>query len=339
MSANLNKSSILGAVIMIAAVCSVSISAQTQPTANSLKAASTSTRETGEATVERKSAPPAKGTDPISGPEELSKVDPGSTVVDPLKDLPDTKIASGASGEAPAATTKTASVRPQAASSDEWQFQLTPYIWFVGITGRAGIGNRVIDTNTSVTDSDVELNFGFMGTFEARKNKFVILTDLQYSDLSTERGNPGPFFSSTRGSFKTFVLDPEVGYRVLDNGKGAFVDVLGGVRYWHVNGDLQFRAGILPAVEVSRSRGWIDGVVGLRGRAALSPRWFLTGKADLGGGGSKFTYQLFGGGGFMVTKSIALIGGYRHLSVNYDRDGFLFDMALHGPILGIGFRF
>lgn len=339
MSSNLNKASILGAIIMMAAVCSVSISAQTQATANSLKASPNSTREISEATVERKTAPPAKGTDPTSATDEMPEVNPGSTVVDPLKDHSDTKIVSRAASEPRAATGKTAPASSQSAPDDEWQFQLTPYLWIASISGRAGIGNRVIDTNTSLTDSDVELNFGFMGTFEARKNKLVILTDLQYSDLSTEKGNPGPLFSSTRGSFKTFVLDPEVGYRFADNGKGAFVDVLGGVRYWHVNGDLQFRAGILPAVEVSRSRSWIDGVVGLRGKAALSQRWFVSGKADVGGGGSKFTYQLFGGAGVMVTKSIALIGGYRHLKVDYDKDGFLFDMALHGPILGLGFKF
>ena len=64
-----------------------------------------------------------------------------------------------------------------AASTDEWQFQLTPYLWIASISGRAGIGNLIIDTDISVSDSDVELNFGFMATFEARKNKFVFLTD------------------------------------------------------------------------------------------------------------------------------------------------------------------
>ncbi|MCM3871858.1 MAG: hypothetical protein ND895_14340 [Pyrinomonadaceae bacterium] len=228
---------------------------------------------------------------------------------------------------------------PQGTPADEWQFQLTPYLWIASISGRAGIGNLVIDTDVSVTDSDVELNFGFMATFEARKNKFIFLTDLQYSNLSTERGNPGPLFSSTRASFKTFILDPEVGYRVLDNGKGAFVDVLGGIRYWHLNGTIDFRAGILPAAQASRSKSWVDGVAGLRGKAALSKRWFVVGKADLGAGGSDFTYQLFGGVGVNLGERIALIGGYRDLSVDYNKDGFLFDMSLHGPILGFGIKF
>jgi hypothetical protein len=66
---------------------------------------------------------------------------------------------------------------------------------------------------------------------------------------------------------------------------------------------------------------------------------FVIGKADLGGGGSKFTYQLFGGVGLLMGKRFALIGGYRDLSVNYNKDNFLFDVDLHGPIAGLSIRF
>ena len=232
-----------------------------------------------------------------------------------------------------------ATTGPQA-PADKWQFQFTPYLWIAGLSGRAGIGTLTTDVDAGITDTSVHLNFGFMGTFEARKNRLVILTDLQYSDLSTEHTTPGPLFSGARASFKTFVLDPEVGYRVIDNQeKGASVDVLGGFRYWHLRTDLLFNAGVVPTRTASASRDWADGVVGLRGRAHISPRLFVVGKGDLGGGGSKFTYQLFGGVGVTFGKRYALIGGYRHLHVNYNKDNFLFDMSLHGPIFGFGIKF
>ena len=229
---------------------------------------------------------------------------------------------------------------PQVPPADKWQFQFTPYLWIAGLSGRAGIGTLTTDVDAGITDTSVHLNFGFMGTFEARKNRLVILTDLQYSDLSTEHTTPGPLFSGARASFKTFVLDPEVGYRVIDNQeKGASLDVLGGFRYWHLRTDLLFNAGAVPTRSATASRDWADGVVGLRGRAHISPRLFVVGKGDLGGGGSKFTYQLFGGGGVTFGKRYALIGGYRHLHVNYNKDNFLFDMSLHGPIFGFGIKF
>ena len=234
----------------------------------------------------------------------------------------------------------TETLKPQGADPDKWQFQFTPYFWLAGINGRAGIGNLDVDVDASITDSDVDLNFGLMGTFEARKNRLVILTDFQYSNLGTDRATPRNLFSTASADFKTFVLDPEVGYRLIDNQeKGAFVDVLGGIRYWHLKSELTFNAGLLPAVSLTRSRDWVDGVAGIRGRKHLTPRLFLTGKADLGGGGSNLSYQLFGGVGVLFGKRFALIGGYRDLDVNYNKDGFLFDVALHGPIFGLGIKF
>lgn len=223
---------------------------------------------------------------------------------------------------------------------DKWQFQFTPYLWIAGINGKAGIGPLTADVDAALTDDNVDLNFGLMGTFEARKKRFVVLTDLQYSNLGADRATPGPLFSSAEADFKTFALDSEAGYRIVDNKeKGAFVDVLGGFRYWHLRTDLTFNAGLASSITASRSRGWVDGVAGIRGRAHLTPRVFLTGKADIGGGGSDFSYQLFGGVGVLVGKRYALIAGYRDLSVNYNKDGFLFDNSLHGPILGFGIKF
>ena len=229
---------------------------------------------------------------------------------------------------------------PQTVSSDGWQFRFTPYLWIAGISGNAGIGNLSVNVNSGITDSNVHLSFGFMGTLEARKNRFIIITDLQYSNLGTDHPTPGPLFTSAEASFKTFILDPEVGYRIAENtDKGTSVDVVGGFRYWHLNTDLTFTAGALPAITASRSRGWVDAVGGIRGRARLSKRLFVIGKADLGGGGSKFTYQLFGGVGLLMGKRFALIGGYRDLSVDYNKDNFLFDVALHGPVFGLSIRF
>jgi hypothetical protein len=344
MSSNPNKVSVLGAIIILATACTISVSAQSSAqspaSVNNLTVKPNPIHEVKETAVTKKSVPPAEGTDPIIGPEEVSEGRPGSEVPAPVRTHADTIVAGGAANEGPGASKRAASASPQTATTDEWQFQFSPYLWIAGISGQAGIGNLAVDVNSGITDSDVHLNFGFMGTLEARKNRWVILTDLQYSNLGTDRPTPRALFTEAQADFKTFILDPEVGYRVVDNpDKGAFVDVLGGIRYWHLRSDLTLTGGLLPAVSISKSRGWVDAVVGLRGKTQISKKWFITGKADVGGGGSQFTYQLFGGVGVMVSKKVALIGGYRDLKVNYDRDDFLFDMALHGPILGFGFKF
>ena len=229
---------------------------------------------------------------------------------------------------------------PQAVNADKWQFQFSPYFWLAGLHGTAGVGNQSTQVEEKFSDIFHNLKFAFMGVFEARKDKLVILTDLEYVSIEDDRATPGPLFSNLNAGFKTFIFDPEVGYRVYDDSeKTVSIDVLGGVRVWHVSTDLDFGAGILPATRVQGSRTWVDGIAGLRGKAAVSKKVFVTGKFDLGGGGSKFTWQLFGGLGYNVTPKIALIGGYRVLDVNYSKNNFTYDMNQRGPIMGLGFRF
>ncbi|HWC77791.1 MAG TPA: hypothetical protein VG778_10025 [Blastocatellia bacterium] len=229
---------------------------------------------------------------------------------------------------------------PVQSGSDGWAFQLSPYIFMPAIKGTAGVGAFTADVDARFVDIIDEANFAFMAAFEARKNKFMILTDMMYINLSDSAGTPGPLFSSVKVDFKAFILDPEVGYRVVEKER-ASLDLLGGIRYWHLKTTLDFRAGILPERQEERSKNWVDVIGGVRGRARLSTRWFLTGKADLGGGGSDFSWQLFGGAGVDVNRRVSLIFGYRHLDVNYDDEdtGFVFDVAMKGPIIGFGFRF
>jgi hypothetical protein len=237
-------------------------------------------------------------------------------------------------------STSSAPSVPQAVDPDKWQFQFSPYFWLAGLHGTGGVGNRTTQVDESFSDVFDALNFAFMGTFEARKGKFISLSDLEYVSVSDDKATPGPLFSTVDAGFKTFIFDQEVGYRLLDNPeKGASLDVLGGARVWRVKTDFEFGAGILPATRIEASRSWVDAVGGLRGKMALSEKVFLTGKFDLGGGGSNFTWQVFGGGGYNLNPKIALIFGYRVLDVDYDRNNFIFDMNQRGPIVGVGFRF
>jgi opacity protein-like surface antigen len=242
--------------------------------------------------------------------------------------------------ETPANSASIVPRSPQAADADKWQFQFSPYFWLASLHGTAGVGNRSTQVDESFSDIFHTLKFAFMGVFEARKGKLMLVTDLEYVSIEDDKATPGPFFSNVNAKFKTFIFDPEVGYRLYDDpDKGASVDVLGGVRVMRVSSDLAFGAGILPATQVQGSRTWVDGIVGLRGKTAVSKKMFVTGKFDLGGGGSSFTWQLFGGAGYNVTPKIALIGGYRVLDVNYNKNNFVYDMNQRGPILGLGFRF
>jgi hypothetical protein len=157
-------------------------------------------------------------------------------------------------------------------------------------------------------------------------------------NLSDDRATSGPLFSSVDTVQKSFVLTPLAGYRVLGS-ESSFVDVLGGVRFWHVNADLKFEPGILNGIEVSRSRNWLDGIFGLKGRTPISPAWSLIGYGDIGGGGSNLSYQLLGAAEGKLNTRFALVFGYRYVNVAYNKDGFLFDTAMSGPVFGVAIQF
>jgi hypothetical protein len=308
MSSNRNKSSTLAIIILMSA-CSNTIAAQTPIVVKNSKANPYSTREQTQTASMERAVPSEKRLDLTIRPDAVSEI-------------------------------STRSASPQTDPSDDWQFQFSPYFWLAGLHGTSGIGNRTIQVQESFGDVFDALNFAFMGMLEARKGKFISLTDFEFVSVSDEKATPGPLFSTVNAGFKTFIFDQEVGYRLLENAeKGASLNVLGGVRVWRVKTDLEFGAGFLPATRVEDSRSWVDAVGGLDGRMALSRKLFLTGKFDLGGGGSQFTWKVFAGAGYNLNPKITLVLGYRVLDVDYDKNNFVFDMNERGPIMGLLFRF
>jgi hypothetical protein len=232
------------------------------------------------------------------------------------------------------ASAQSASAQPAA---EDWQFELVPYLWGSAIEGDVGIGNRTAEVDASFSNILDHLHFAAMGLADARRENLVVVTDVMYSDLRGQRATPGPLFSSVNPEQRMFVLTSEGGYRVLAT-DGSSIDALGGLRFWHLNSELQFTAGVLPSVNMEASRNWADAIAGLRARKALMRGWWASAYGDIGAGGSDFTYQLVGSAGLDIGIRYALVFGYRYLTVDYDKDNVLLDTAMKGPLFGFVFR-
>jgi hypothetical protein len=222
--------------------------------------------------------------------------------------------------------------------TDEWQLEVVPYLWGSGIEGPVGIGNRTADVDASFSNILSHLHFAAMGLADAQRDKFVVLTDVIYTDLRGQHATPGPLFSSVDPQQRLFILTPEAGYRVLDS-EDASLDVVGGIRYWRLKSELEFQSGVLPGIGLEASRGWTDAIVGVRARRTLSDKWWASAYGDLGAGGSDFTYQIVGNAGLDIHERYALVFGYRYLNVNYEKNDFLFDTAMKGPLFGFTIKF
>src|SRR5215471_7181210 len=126
---------------------------------------------------------------------------------------------------------------PSQPSPEPWQFRVIPYLWGTSVDGRVGIGDRTADVDASFGNILNHLHFALMGFADASRNdKLVLLTDALYTDLRGYRATPGPLFSSVRPNQKLFLLTPEGGYRILNNSR-ASVDIVGGIRYWHLKSE------------------------------------------------------------------------------------------------------
>lgn len=242
-----------------------------------------------------------------------------------------TSVASAQTAPAPAQTA------PQS-SPEGWQFELVPYLWGSAIDGEIGIGNRTANVDASFSNIVKHLHFAAMGLAEARRERLVVLADTFYTDLRGQRATPGPLFSSVRPEQRLFILTPEAGYRVVDSGDTS-IDALGGIRYWHLKSELEFRAGVLPSIDMEASRNWVDAIVGLRARTALPRRTWVSAYGDVGAGGSDLTYQLVGTVGGDIGTRYAVVFSYRLLNVDYDKDRVLLDTAMKGPLFGFTFKF
>ncbi len=234
----------------------------------------------------------------------------------------------------------TAGASDQTPSPSEWEFYITPYFFTAGLGGDVGARGRTAHIDASFSDIWDRLEFGLMGTFEARKGNWGLLVDAMYIKLGNEAPTPGPFFSGVETESKMLIFNPEVNYRAF-RGKASAIDLTAGVRIWHLRNSLTFLPGLLAQIDATQSKNWADPVVGGRGIMYVSPKLFLTGKFDVGGFGvgADFTGQAFGGVGIQVKPRVALIGGYRYLYVDYFSDGFLFKTELNGLIFGAKFKF
>jgi hypothetical protein len=81
--------------------------------------------------------------------------------------------------------------------------------------------------------------------------------------------------------------------------------------------------------------------VGVRSRLPLAERLDLLLRADVGGFGvgSDLSYQLGAGVDWSFNQGFRVVVGYRHLYVDFDDDGFEYDMATSGPLVGVVLAF
>jgi outer membrane receptor protein involved in Fe transport len=236
------------------------------------------------------------------------------------------------------------------AADDRWEFELTPYLFAAGLSGTTGTQGVQADVSMGFDDILARLEAGLMGTFEARRGRWGVLFDGLYFRLGDERANSwrGPLgIGSATGALDVTttmqMVQLAAAYRV---GERFPLDLIAGARYTKIDADLDLvvtTGGLLPGGtrSLSSSESWWDPVAGVRALLPLSERWSVLLYGDIGGFGvgSDLTYQAIAGVNWQFSKHVSAKAGYRYLYQDFEKNGFVWDMAAQGPYLGVGIKF
>ena len=216
----------------------------------------------------------------------------------------------------------------ESTADNGWQFAIAPYLWGSDISGQ---GQRGFPIDVDIGDIVDNLESVLMVSFEARKNKWLILADYIYLDVAASKPVPG---SELNLNLEGTVFHLAGGYNLYQ--EKSRLDLIFGAR----NLDLDIGLSITgTSFSPSRSGNNLDAIIGVKGQLSLSKRWYLPYYVDVGTGDSDLSWQTTAGVSFRAAKWVDLALVYRHLEWDFDSDKLLQDISFSGPAFGAIFRF
>ena len=227
----------------------------------------------------------------------------------------------------------------------KWEFRLSPYVWIAGFEGDVASipGATVIPIDISVSDAIDDTEASFMGMFEGKKNGKGFLVDFLYSDLQSEETLLEGIGLVLNSTSKTTIFSGAYLHEIYNN-DNSVVDAFVGARYWDIDTHLAFSGGlgILAGRTIEHTESWVDPLIGIKGRTSLGDtKFYAAGGATRGGFGvgSDLFYDLNANLGYQWSKSIGTTVGYRMYDLDYEKDGFVYDVRQQGWIVGLTWAF
>jgi hypothetical protein len=268
------------------------------------------------------------------------------------------------------ANAQIATTDPAPAANPGWSFAVTPYIWLPTVSATLkydGPRGGTVTTTISegIGDYLTDINFALMVGAEARYDRFTILTDLFYANLSVTTDNsrlasfnpgPGPIFIpreqqlSTGTRMATTIWSLAGGYTVLQGDWGN-LDAVAGFRMLAVSSTTNYQLNtdiLAPDRTIALSRGgsldigktYFNAIGGVTGRINIpNSKFYLPFYFDAGGGDVPFTWQAYGGIAYSAASWADVAVGYRYLTFQNGAGTGVRNLSLGGAILVANFRF
>jgi hypothetical protein len=239
--------------------------------------------------------------------------------------------------------------------SDEWRFEVTPYIWGSGVSSTLFYNDRYLNTAKLSTSNVLgDLKSGGMISAEAHYGNWGIMGDLVSATLQTTGSNTVvvptrsfggvPARAADKVTLQQNIITGAATYTVLNN-QSIYLDGLAGVRGIMATATLSLNLsadGVSAGVVDSKSVSTADPIVGFKGRYRIADStWYVPFYADIGGGGgtTNMTWQGMIGVGKTFEKWVDASLAYRTLYYDMKGDGLLQKTTFKGPQLAVTFKF
>ncbi len=244
-----------------------------------------------------------------------------------------------------------------AGSEDRTWVLVAPYLWTPAMKGTIGANGNTQSIDISVKEvfEDLlpQLDGAFMAHVEVGKGHTGLILDGMI--LQVSETNRGPLGEAISVESNLTILEAMGMYRVMGSAPGdpcpmpVKFDLLGGARYYQVQGGVNIVPPLGATVSSQQSESWVDLVIGARGGVTITQGLDAFVRADVGGFGigtsSNPAWGLDAGIDYKLAccPGSSLVLGYKVLDINESKksgaEQFVFDVRIHGPFMALAFRF
>lgn len=232
-----------------------------------------------------------------------------------------------------------AMAKDAAGSSDDWQFEIAPFLWATYLRYDASVGPIGASGDVDFTDLASILDMGFSLHAEARKNRFGAFLEGSYILSSADdRANVGPVpVLGIKAEAELALTQITLGGMYRLGEPGRTLDLMAGVRYTQLDADMS----IGPFLNPSFTKEFLDPMVAARLRWDYAEKWRLALRGEAGGFGvdTELTWGLQGTIGYRLRENVVLEVGYRYFDMELEKGPLHLEQQVHGPIIGLAISF